>query len=200
MPNLRSAKAAPIGLLVGSALALIIYFTQSNAIQPIVYFTYIGLIEGHQLYELAWIMATIDFLLNFTLIFSLILWFGITIVISLIFRNMSATLSILTVAILLPAGTWLLFAIKYLYLPGFSLALLISFFLWQTLMPLGIILGFAALLSLPFILLHRKQLHQEKVPTAIRFACSMCGAEYWSKPVICVECGEEDTINNRNND
>ena len=121
MPNLRSSKIAPLGLLIGFGFAVLIYFSQQLILYPLVYTTYLPLIDPLQLYELAWIMATIDLLLNMSFQLSLFLWLSIAIIIALTLRNLNITLSTLTAAILLPAGTWLLFTFKYLYLPGFTI-------------------------------------------------------------------------------
>jgi hypothetical protein len=194
MPSLRSSRIAPLGLLIGIGAAIIIYISQGHMLQPLVYTTYFSLIDPLQLYELAWIMATIDLLLNVFFQFSLILWVIITITIALTIRNLNIALSTLSAAILLPGGTWLLFAIKYLYLPGFSLELLINFLLWQTFIPLGIVLGLATLITLPFTIHQRQQPAPSRAPALIQSTCSKCGATYRSQPLVCIQCGGENTV------
>lgn len=194
MPNIRSSKIAPIGLLIGLGLAVVLYLTQISTIQAQVYTIYFPFIDLLQLFELAWIMATVDLLLNFTFPVSLFLWLGVTIIIALLFRNPSAALSTLSVAFLLPAGTWLLFMVKYLYLPGFSIGFLASFFVWQILVPMGLVLGLAALITFPFTLYRRQKPPSQKVPSTIQSVCANCGAVYRSQPLICVYCGKEGTI------
>ncbi len=194
MPQIRSSKIAPIGLLIGLSLAITLYFTQTSTIQAQVYTIYFPFVDLLQLFELAWIMATVDLLLNFTFPVSLLLWFSVATIIALLFRSLSVTLSTLSAALLLPAGTWLLFMIKYLYLPGFSIGFLASFFLWQILFPLGLVLGFAALITFPFTFYRRQKPPLHKVPSTIQSACTNCGAVYHSQPLICVYCGAEGAI------
>ncbi len=194
MPNLRSSKIVPLGLLIGVGFAVLIYFSQQLMLFPLVYTTYLPLIDSLQLYELAWIMATIDLLLNMSFQLSLFLWLGIAIIIALTLRNLNITLSTLSAAILLPAGTWLLFAFKYLYLSGFSISFLLSFLIWQTLFPLGITLGLATLVTLPFIVYRRQKPPPSEAPTTVQSTCTNCGTVYQSQPLICVQCGKEGTI------
>jgi hypothetical protein len=194
MPNIRSTRIAPFGLLIGIGLAGILYFTHTLTIQTQVYSIYLSFIDPLQLYELAWIMATVDLLLNFAFPFSLVIWLSVAVITALLLRNLNVTISTLSAAVLLPAGTWLLFMIKYLYLPGFSIVFLISFFFWQILIPLGLILGLAVLITLPFTLHKRQQLPSLKAPSTIQSTCNNCGAIYRSQPLICVQCGEEGTI------
>lgn len=194
MPNPKRSTIIPLGLLIGVALAIIIYFTQWQALYSLVYTTYIGFTDPLQLYELAWILATIDYLLNFSILYSLFLWIIVAVLIALIMRNMSVTLTILTLAILLLGGTWLLFSIKYAFVAGFSFSFLLTFFSWQIMIPLAITLGIAMLGSLPFWLLQRQRPAASLAPTALEFVCAHCGAEYRSKPLICVHCGKEGTI------
>ena len=194
MPNPKRSIIVPLGLLISVVLAVIIYFTQGPVLYSLVYTTYSGLINPLQLYELAWILGTIDYLLNFSILYSLILWVGVTILIALIIRNLNATLTILTVAILLPGGTWLLFSIKYAFIAGFSIPFLITFFSWQIILPLVIILGLATIVSFPFWLMQRQRPVASSAPTALDFECSHCRAKYRSKPLICVHCGNEGSI------
>lgn len=194
MPPVRNSRIAFLGIPIGIGIAVIIYLTQPYMIQPLVYTTYIALIDPLQLYELAWIMATIDLLLNFSFHFSFILWITVAIIIALLLRKLHITLSTLSAAILVPAGTWLLFTIKYLNLPGFSIGLLLSFLIWQTLLPLGITLGLATFFTLPFIIYQRQKPRVTTAPISIKSTCTKCGAVYRSKPQICVQCGEEDTL------
>jgi len=194
MPKLRRSRITPLGLLIGIGLAIIIYFTHPNLIQTQVYTRYVSLINPLHLYELAWILATIELLLNFSFPFSLILWLSVAIILGVLFRQLSITISTLSAAILLPAGTWLLFITKYFYLPGFSIGFILSFLLWQTLVPLGITLGLATLLTLPFTFYRQQIPLLSKMSTTIQSTCSNCGAVYRSQPLICVQCGKEGTI------
>jgi hypothetical protein len=194
MPTLRSSKFASLGLLLGIGLAIVVYFFQSYNVQMLVYSRYNFLINPLQLYELAWIMATIDLLLNFSFQFSLLLWLSLAILVALCFRRLALTVSTLIVAMLLPAGTWLLFAIKYFYLPPFFPLFLLSFLFWQILVPLGITLGLSALVTLPFTFYRKQKPSIPKMPSTIQSICSNCGAVYRSQPLICVHCGSEGTM------
>lgn len=194
MPNPKRSTIVPLGLLISVALAITVYFTQWQVLNSLVYTTYFGFTNPLQLYELAWILATIDYLLNLSLLNSLLLWVAVTIVITLIIRNMSATLTTLTIAILLLGGTWLLFSIKYAFTAGFSISFLFAFFLWQILIPLAIILGLATIVTLPFWLLQRQRPTASLAPTTLEFQCSQCSAKYRSKPLICVHCGKKGSI------
>jgi hypothetical protein len=194
MPNLRSSYTVSSGLLIGVAFSILVFFIQPALIHSLVYTTYAGLIDTLELYELAWILGTIDYLLNFTFIIPLILWIALSILVALLIRKMSATLTIISIAILLPSCTWLLFTTKYAIFAGFTISFLLSFFLWQVLVPLGITLSIAALVSFPFWILQRRQPAVITAPDTVCFVCSQCGAQYHSKPLICVQCGEEGKI------
>ncbi|MFX0079305.1 MAG: hypothetical protein ACFE8O_08705 [Candidatus Hermodarchaeota archaeon] len=194
MPNPRRSIIVPLGLLISVVLAVIVYFTQWPALYSLVNTTYSGFTNPLQLYELAWILATIDYLLNFSILNSLLLWVGITVPIALIIRNINATLTILAIAILLLGGTWLLFSIKYAFVVGFSISYLFAFFSWQIMIPLVIILGLATIVSLPFWIFQRQRPITSTAPMALDFECSHCSAKYRSKPLICVHCGSEGSI------
>jgi hypothetical protein len=62
------------------------------------------------------------------------------------------------------------------------------------LVPLGITLTLAVILSLPFWLIQSRRPVASLAPTALEFQCTHCGAEYRSRPLICVHCGKENTI------
>ena len=194
MPKPRSSYTASFGLFIGVTLSILVFFLQSALIQTLVYTTYAGLIDVFQLYELAWILATIDYLLNFTFIIPLSLWIALSIVIALLIRNMTATLTIISIGILLPGCIWLLFTIKYAIIAGFTISFIFSFVLWQIVVPLTITLSIASLISLPFWALQRRKPDATTAPATMSFVCSQCGTEYSSKPLICVQCGEEGTI------
>ncbi len=194
MPTLRGPALVSIGLLIGTSLSALIYFFHQPLIQPLVYTTYVGLINSFQLYELAWIMATIDRLLNITLLSSFFLWLAVTVIVALLVRKTHAILTILSAAILLPAGTWLLFAIKYAPIAGFPLTFLLLFLLWEVLFPIAFVLGVASLLSLPFYIMQRQHPAITEVPKILTCVCRNCGATYRSQPLICVQCGQRGTI------
>ncbi len=200
MPNPKKSMIIPLGLLISVVLAVIVYFTQRSDLDSLVYTTYSGLINPLQLYELAWILGTIDYLLNFSILYSLTLWVGVTILVALILRNLNATLTILTVAILLLGGTWLLFSIKYAFIAGFSISFLFAFISWQIILPLVIILGLATTVSLPFWLMQRQRPVTSSAPIVLDFECTQCGAKFRSKPLICVHCGNEGSIKAKTSD
>lgn len=194
MPNPKRSTIILLGLLISVALAIIVYFTQWQVLYSLVYTTYFGFTNPLQLYELAWILATIDYLLNFSILNSLLLWIAFTIIVALLIRNVNATLTTLTVAILLLSGIWLLFSIKYAFVVDFSISFLFAFFAWQIMIPLGIILGLATIVTLPFWLLQRQRPTASIAPTTLDFQCSHCSAKYRSKPLICVHCGKKGVI------
>ena len=194
MPRLRSATTATIGLLTGIISSVLIFFTQFPALQSMVYTTYLGLIASFQLYELAWILATLDFLLNFSNPFVLLLWVITTFFLVLMIRKINAAITAVVIAVLLPGGIWLLFAIKYATVLGFSPVHLLSFFLWQLSLPLALVSLVAALTALPFWVLQRGSQTKDELTKPLVFLCSNCGATYRSKPLICVECGKEGVI------
>jgi uncharacterized OB-fold protein len=55
-------------------------------------------------------------------------------------------------------------------------------------------LGLAAIITLPFTLYRRQKPHSKQIPTTIQSTCSKCGTTYRSQPLICVQCGEEGAI------
>ncbi len=194
MPKPRSSYTVSFGLLSSVTLSVFIFLIQPALIQTLVYTTYTGLIDAFQLYELAWILATIDYLLNFSFIVPLSLWITMSIIVALLIRNMITTLSIVSIAVLLPGCIWLLFTIKYALVAGFTIGFIFSFFLWQIVVPLIITLGIASIVSLPFWALRRRQPDVTVAPVTMNFVCSQCGNQYRSKPLICVQCGKEGTI------
>ncbi|MFX1243648.1 MAG: hypothetical protein ACFE8F_01730 [Promethearchaeota archaeon] len=194
MPQLRSFTTTSIGLLAGITASVLVYLTHFKILYSMVYSTYFGLINSLQFYEVAWILATFDFLLNLMNPFSFFLWVLMAFLFALILRNMNATLTVLAIAVLLPAGTWLLFAVKYAVFLGFTPPLLFALFLCRLLFPLALVTTLASLTTLPFWMIQRRQGASVETSRVVQFACSSCGAKYRSKPLICVECGREGVI------
>jgi hypothetical protein len=194
MPGLRSATTTTIGLLTGIITSVLIFVTQFSILHSMVYTTYVGLITTFQLYELAWILATLDYLLNFSNPISLLLWVLTAIVLALAIRQVNAALTAIMIAVLLPGGIWLLFTVKYATLIGFAPLHLLSFFLWQLILPLVSVSIISGLTALPFWAIQRGSKTGEETQRILQFACSGCGALYRSKPVICVECGKEGLV------
>jgi hypothetical protein len=194
MPHLRSATTTTIGLLTGFVTSVLVFFTHFSALQSMVYSTYLGLITTFQFYELAWILATLEFLLNFSNPFTLLLWVIAAIVLALIIRKVTTALSAVIIAVLFPGGIWFLFGIKYAAVLGFSSVYLLSFLLWQLLLPLTVVSLVASMTAFPFWVLTRGSITQDELTKTVKFACSNCDAIYRSKPVICVECGKEGLV------
>ena len=194
MPHLRSATTTTIGLLTGFVTSVIVFLTHFFALQSMVYSTYLGLITAFQFYELAWILATLEFLLNLSNPFTLLLWVITAFVLALIIRKVTTALSAVNIAVLFPGGIWLLFGIKYASVLGFSTVHLLSFLLWQLLLPLMLVSLVAGTTAFPFWVLTRGSMTQDELTKTVKFACSNCGVTYRSKPVICVECGKEGLI------
>jgi hypothetical protein len=116
------------------------------------------------------------------------------IVLGLFFQKVSAALKTMAIAVLLPAGVWLLFAIKYATVIGLTLMHLLNFFLWQLLLPVTVVSVSAGLTATPFWAIQRGSKTKEEPKRTLKFACSGCGAMYRSKPLICVECGKEGLV------
>ncbi len=196
MPNLRSRIAVPSGILIALTISLIIYYLDLPTVHSIVFTSYAGFIDPNQLYEVAWLLATIDNLLNLANPLSLIIWCTIIIGTSLAIHNMNSSLKLIGTAIIFPGATWLLFTFKYAAQAGMSLLTIECFFLWRLIIPLVLGLSATGLISIPFwISSHRKPTVTE-TPIAIQFICQECGAQYRSNPTVCVQCGSEGRIRN----
>ncbi|MFX1563527.1 MAG: hypothetical protein ACFFDP_09490 [Promethearchaeota archaeon] len=194
MPNLRSRAAVPLGLLTVLIMSTAIYFIDKSGVQSLVYTTYVSFISPNQLYEIAWVLATIDNLLNLTNPLSLILWCILIIGGSLAFHNMNSALKMMGTAFIFPGATWLLFAFKYAPQIGLNSLFLISFFIWRFIIPLGLGLSTTVILTIPFWIINRRQPTTIEKPPVILFVCQRCGAEYRSNPIVCVNCGSEGEI------
>jgi len=194
MPHLSSAAATSLGFGGSLALGMLTYLFQNISIQNLVYSTYAGFVApGVQLFEVAWLLATIDWLLDLSVGWSLILWTCFAVVVALGVRQPSGVLKAVSTGILLPAGIWLLFAYKYLALSGLGAALP-SFLLWRLFTTLCFGCVVASVLTIPFLLRGRKLSKPAKASMAVRFVCQRCGAEYKSNPAVCVRCGAEGTV------
>jgi hypothetical protein len=66
--------------------------------------------------------------------------------------------------------------------------------------PLAIIQGLATIVSLPFWLVQRQRPVAISAPTTLDFECTHCNAMYRSKPLICVHCGREGSIETTTSD
>jgi hypothetical protein len=170
------------------------FLFQGASVQTLVYTTYAGLVApAVQRFEVAWLLATIDRLLDLSVNCSLLLWIGFPVIVALSVRQPAGVFKALATGVLLPAGTWLLFAYKYLAVDGLS-AVFPPFLLWRLLVTLCFAWAIAGVLVLPFWLRSRKVSESTKAPTAVRYVCQQCGAEYTSNPAICVRCGAEGTV------
>lgn len=195
MTNSKSSVVTPFGILLALVVAAFLFLLQGPVIQGTVYSTYINFIVPHQLYSVAWVLATMDHLLNLTTPFPLLFWGILVFVTSLILRNVKIAIKMMLSTLILPLGTWLLFSIKYAVIIPLSFNFFLSF-LWGRLFPsLVFVLVLTALVSLPFWIWARKQREPEVPRKSMAFGCSRCGAEYRSKPLVCIHCGAEYTIN-----
>lgn len=194
MPNLPSAAAACIGLGAALAMGTFTFLFQTASVQALVYTTYAGLLTpGVQRFEVAWLLATIDWLLDLSVTWSLLLWICFAVVVGLSVRQPAGVFKAVSAGVLLPAGTWLLFAYKYVAVSGLG-AVFPPFLFWRLFMTLCFAWLITGLLVLPFWLKGRKASESTKAATAVRFVCQQCGAEYDSNPVVCVRCGAEGTV------
>jgi len=196
MPNLRSRIAVPSGILIAIIISLIIYYLDLSAVNSLVYTTYANFINPNQLFEIAWVLATIDNLLNLTNPLSLILWCTTIIGASLAIHNMNSALKLIGTSLIFPCATWLLFAFKYAAQTGMNPLTIGFFFVWRFMIPLGLSLSATGLISIPFWILNRRKPTIIEKPIAIRYVCQQCGAEYRSNPTVCVHCGSEGKIRN----
>jgi hypothetical protein len=194
MPNLPSAVAASVGVAAALAMGTFTFVFENVALKALVYNTYGGLVApGVQLFEVAWLLATIDQLLDLSVMWSFLLWIVFPVVAALTVRKPAGVFKIVATGVLVPAGTWLLFAYKYIAVGGLAAAFL-PFLMWRLFMTLCLVAVTAAVLVFPFWLRSHLAFKSVKTPRAIRFACQKCGAEYNSNPVVCVRCGAEGAI------
>jgi hypothetical protein len=170
------------------------YVSQTPSLQTLVYSTYAGLVTPEiQRFEVAWLLATIDRLLDLSTTCSLILWIGLIILVTLSVRHPTSVFKALGATVLLLSGTWLLFAYKYAAVSGLGV-LLLPFSAWRLLLTLCFAWAIAGVLVLPFWLKAREISESIRAPNAVRFVCRECGAEYNSNPAVCSHCGAEGTI------
>ena len=194
MPSLRNAIAIPLGLIITTGLAIVLFVFQHQIIQVLVNTTYLSLLQPHQLFEVAWLLATIDYLLNLSTMVPLVIWIAIFAITALAFRHARSVFKMVVAALLFPAGTWILFTVKYAIIGGFDSFFLLSFIIWRLLLPLALGLALSGFVSLPFWLWSRKQNAVSEPPVALCFICQECGKKYRSNPQLCVECGSEGRI------
>lgn len=197
MPNKWRSAAAPLGLLLGFSISIITYLSQMTFIYPRVFTTYFSLIDPYQLHEVAWLLGTLDYLLDLSLFFSLVVWIIVAIFSAVFSRHLSTALKMAAVTVLLPSGAWCLFAIKYAVLGGFSIPFLFSFLTFRILFTLCLSSVLAGFFSIPAWVNVRRRQRVKEAPIAISFKCSNCDTEYESKPLICVQCGKEGTIHEK---
>ncbi len=150
MPNLPSAAAVCIGLGAALAMGIATFLLQTASVQALVYTTYGGLVTpAVQRFEVAWLLATIDWLLDLWATWSLLLWVCFVFVVALSLRQPAPMIKAVSAGVLLPAGTWLLFAYKYAAVGGLG-AVFPGFLLWRMLMTLCLVWFLGGLLVLPF--------------------------------------------------
>jgi hypothetical protein len=199
MPNLPSFAAASIGCGAAVGMSALTYVFQAPWVLSLVYSTYAGLVVPELLlFEVAWLLATIDRLLDLSVSLSLVLWIALAILVTLSVRDPAGVFKVLGAAVLLLGGTWLLFAYKYAAVSGLGI-LLLPFLVWRLLLTLCLTWVTAGVLVLPFWLKARRVSEAIPTPTAVRFVCQGCGAEYSSNPSVCVRCGAEGAIRKKPN-
>ena len=188
MPEVRNHTAAPLGVLLALVMSIVIYWLDMPALLSIVTTTYMEVAMVS--FEAAWLLATLDHLLNLNAPLPRLLWIVAIILLAFTLRHPASSSKAVAAFLLTPAITWMIFAYKYAALPllGFP------FLIWRILLPLILGLAITGILSLPFWLLTSRRTQIGEKPKSIRFTCQSCGAEYRSNPLICVKCGARGTI------
>lgn len=192
-----SSAAVPLGIILASFLALLVFVMEGTLLSTIVFTTYHGLVDSSAsatFFEVAWLLATLDWLLNLSSLLSLVLWCSLVVLSILVFRQLSSSIKMITTALLLIGGAWLIFAYKYAALGGFDLSFFMSFLIWRLLVAVLLLVPLTGVLSLPFWFAKRRHSELDDSLVVIQFSCRKCGAEYRSIPLICTNCGAEGEI------
>lgn len=204
MSNFRNRAAVPLGILFAIVYLVLVYvlegplFIMMGPLQSLVYTSYLGLIIPHQEFAVAWLLATIDRLMSYSVPLSLPLWIILLLISSIAIRKTTKTLQLVSTTLVFLDGTWLLFAVKYLPLAGIDLVFLLHFTIWRLVLPSFLTLISAWGFTIPYWLWQRNQITESSSPRAIRFECMNCGAVFQSNPAICANCGAEHTIQEKN--
>ncbi len=197
MSNIRRSAPIPLGVVIASVLALLVFFLDERALNTLVFSTYSGLVDtsaSSAFFEVAWLLATLDRLLDLSSLLSLLLWSGVIILGALAFRQPTSSMKMTITAPLLFGGVWLLFAYKYALIAAFNIMFFLSFFLYRFLVTLGVVMFVTLLLCVPFSLAKRRRFEQMRVPDSVLFVCKNCGATSRSNPLVCIECGAEGEL------
>lgn len=197
MTNIRSSAPIPLGIIVASVLALLVFFLDERALNTLVFSTYSGLVNSSAspaFFEVAWLLATLDRLLDPASLLSLILWLCVIILGVLVFRQPTSSIKMAVTAPLLFGGVWLIFAYKYTSFAAFTLTIFLSFLLYRLLLTLGMIIFVTLLFCAPFWLTKRRHSETVSASDAVLFICKKCGATCRSNPLVCIECGAEGEL------
>ena len=194
MSDIRRSAPIPLGIVLALVLSFFVFLVDYEVLNTIVYSRYSGLVDPNTsttFFEVAWLLATLERMLDLTALVSLLLW-GIVIISGvLVFRQPSNSVKMTCTAPLLCGGIWLIFAYKYANIVSFTLTHFLLFFLYRFLVTLGLVLFGTLLFCFPFWLVERRRVRPLSIPTGVLYTCEKCGATYRSIPIVCIECGEE---------
>ncbi len=194
MSDIRSSAPIPLGVAIAFVLALVVYILDQGALNPLVYSTYFGLVDSGnstKFFEVAWLLATFERLLDLSSILSLLLWLCAVILGIVAFRKPASSFKMTLTSPLLIGGVWLIFTFKYANIAAFPLTIFLFFLLYRLLTTLGVIVLGTLLLCIPLWLVNRRRSEPVAVTEGVLFACKGCGATFRSKPLVCIECGTE---------
>ena len=197
MANIRSSAPIPLGIVIASVLALLVYILDERALNTLVFSAYSGLVDSSastKFFEVAWLLATLDRLLDITSLLSLLLWLFVIIIGVLAFRRPTSSIKMTLTAPLLFGGIWLIFVYKYTSIAAFTLTIFLSFLLYRFLTTLGVTLFGTLLFCFPFWLAKRRHSELVRAPDPVLFICKKCGVTYRSNPLVCTECGAEGGV------
>ncbi len=197
MTNIRSSIPIPLGIVIASVLALLVFFFDEGTLNTLVYSTYSGLVDSSastMFFEVAWLLATLDRLLDLASLLSLLLWLFVIILGVLAFRQPTSSIKMTVTAPLLCGGIWLIFVYKYTSIAAFTLTIFLSFLLYRFLITLGVTLFGTLLFCFPFWLAKRRHSELVRAPNPVLFICKKCGVTYRSNPLVCTECGAEGGV------
>jgi hypothetical protein len=204
MSSIREHAAVPLGILLAIVYLVLVYLLEgpfyltTGPIQSLVYTNYVRLVIPNQEFAVAWLLATIDRLLSYSLPLSLPLWIILLLIASITLRKTSVILQLVGTTLIFLGGTWVLFAVKYFPTVGIDLNYLFNFILWRLFVPSFLTLFSAWCLTIPFWLWRRTQVIKNESPDSIRFECMSCGAVFQSNPTICVVCGAKQSTREKN--
>ncbi len=197
MTDIRSSAPIPMGIAVASVFALLVFTLDNGVLNTLVFSTYYGLVDSSTyatFFEVAWLLATFDRLLDLTSLLSILLWLCVILLGVLVFRQPNNSIKMTLTAPLLYGGAWFIFAYKYASVAAFTLPIFLFFLLYRFLITLGVIAFGTLTLCFPFWLANRRHTDPVRVSEGVQSICKKCGAAYRSNPLVCIECGEEREI------